>query len=93
MKSKSNKSVIILLAVLGVSLVFAYMTMNGDDALVVETDNVVIGERTIELLGKIQAVKLDFNVLQSPEFSYLKSIASPLPNLPIGRQNPFAPAR
>jgi hypothetical protein len=95
MKSGNNKRTLVLLAVLGILLAFAYPmimseTPSGEN---IQADNADTAEIVVDTLQKLQAVDLNYSVLENTAFAYLKDITTPDLNLPVGRDNPFAPTR
>ncbi len=51
----------------------------------------VVGQDLVDLLGKLQAVKLDDSIFQNQAFIKLTDDSVPLPVIPQGRANPFQP--
>lgn len=94
MKNGNNKRTFYLLGVLVILILAWFYTKqsgvdiaqdaSSEDLAVVETANV--------LLAKAQSIKFDFSILESKAFSSLINRDLPLLNLPVGRENPFAPA-
>lgn len=56
-------------------------------------ENTVSSERVEALLNQIQNISFDTSVINDESFKSLKSIAVPLPLLPVGRSNPFSAVR
>lgn len=49
----------------------------------------VVGKDLIDLLTELQSVQLDSSVLQTAAFTSLSDYSIGLPDLPVGRNNPF----
>lgn len=49
----------------------------------------VVGKDLIDLLTELQSVKLDSSVLRTAAFTSLVDYSIGLPDLPLGRNNPF----
>jgi hypothetical protein len=49
----------------------------------------VVGQDLVELLNKLQSVTLDDSIFHDPAFINLTDFSTTLPNLPVGRANPF----
>jgi hypothetical protein len=79
----------LLIFVLGVS--YPILSKSTDPTTAEEQEAAVREAET--LLAQVQAINLDFSVLQGNEFNHLKDITVPLLNLPVGRVNPFAPGK
>lgn len=90
---KSNRTTVILLLLLGIALAAAYILLPKSDNTDTGAEQAAIGAKAISTLNELQAVQLDFSVLTDPAFNYLKNIAAPDLNLPVGRSNPFAPVK
>ena len=94
MKSNNNRNTLLLLGLLCLVLAVSYpfLAKKQDDAAVVE-ERLSAVKDAVSLLDKVQGISLDFGILKSPELTYLKDISTPLLNLPVGRANPFTPAK
>jgi hypothetical protein len=53
----------------------------------------LIGKEAIEILNRMNSITLDDSVFSSPTFHNLKDFELVLPKQPVGRSNPFSPAR
>lgn len=83
-----------LLALLGVVLIVAYPYLNpSTDEATGEQERLAAVAEAVALLEKVQSISLDFGILESSEFDYLRDETTPLLNLPVGRVNPFAPVK
>lgn len=79
-----------LLVLLGL-LAIAYKVMfvaPVDETLLVE-DNIIAGERMVNILKDVEAINFDTSVFSESKFTSLKSIEIPLLSLPVGKKNPF----
>ena len=92
---KSNKRTIFLFSILILSGIAWFLTRPTE---VIENETVadnqtsaVESANAIALLQKTQSINFNFNFLDTPEFLQLIDRSTPLINLPIGRENPFAP--
>jgi len=95
MKTGSNKRTQLLLGVLVVCVIAWFYTKNsGTEEIAQEgvEDNSALADQATVLLQRAESIKFDFSVLESKAFSSLINRNLPLLNLPVGRDNPFAPA-
>lgn len=79
-----------LLVLLGL-IAIAYKVMfvaPVDEALLVE-DNIIAGERVVQILKDVESIDFDTSVFAESKFTSLKSIETPLLSLPVGKKNPF----
>lgn len=89
--SKNKRAIIMSLILLGLMAV-AYKTMfvaPVDETSLVE-ENILAGERVVQVLNEIQSISFDTSVFAENQFSSLKTIEVPLPDLPVGKKNPFS---
>ncbi len=90
----NSKTTLVLLLVLGLVMFVAYYNSSSTSEKSGATEERLAAVQEVEvLLAKVQAISLDFAILESREFVYLKDQTSPILNLPVGRPNPFAPVR
>ncbi len=92
MKNGSNKRTMFLLGALVLCVAVWFFTRPSDtvDSVLVET--APVADSAIVILQKAQSIQFDFSVLNSQAFMSLVNRNLPLLNLPVGRDNPFAPA-
>jgi hypothetical protein len=62
-----------------------------DDALTIDNTEVVVGANVLSLLNQIQSLKIDTSIFKSPVYQSLIDYSIPIPTLPVGRSDPFAP--
>lgn len=89
MKKAKNTSLLLvfLVALLLVAYKLMFMAPYEDSYMSsdISDSQVVIGT-----LNKLQTVNFDLSITQDPKFRTLKSIENPLPNIPVGKTNPFS---
>jgi hypothetical protein len=94
-QSHSKKRVGIIIAVIIVAAL-GYFYMSGDavpmdtNTLEVQTAN-ADGARILSLLNQIQSLRIDTGLLSSPAYVSLVDYSVNIPEIPVGRPNPFAP--
>ena len=94
MKNSKNKRTVIMLLILLGLIAIAYKVMfvaPVDESLLVE-DNIVAGERVVQILKDVESINFDLSVFGESKFTSLKTIETPLPSLPVGKKNPFTAA-
>lgn len=90
---------IIIIIVVATVLFFAVSFIKGgskDDSLLQSVANTpkgadVIGSEIIQALNQIETLQLDRSVFEDPVYRSLVDRSQPIPQEPIGRENPFAP--
>ncbi|MBN2093800.1 MAG: hypothetical protein JW740_00270 [Candidatus Zambryskibacteria bacterium] len=91
-KAKSKIRTQIMLIILIGLLVIAYKVMympDQEEALLID-ENVTASQRMESLLDQIEVVSFDMDIIINEKFESLKSIATPLISIPVGRDNPFS---
>lgn len=78
-----------MIAMLVALLLVLYKTMFVTPPLEEVTDTTA-EDKINRTLNKLELMNFNLTVMQDPKFTTLKSIETPLLNLPIGRKNPFA---
>lgn len=94
------KNIILLLGVLSIAGAGLFIYTQGDSAeLELLTGDSEVSQTAlanaqvyIERSARINALKLNTEVLEDPLFTSLRSYAKPVPTYPIGRPNPFEAA-
>jgi hypothetical protein len=94
-KKSSSKSWIIMIVVIVIAA-GAYFYYQGqatptDSLLTVDDTSVVVGANVLSLLNQIQSLKIDTSIFKSPVYQSLIDYSIPIPTLPVGRPDPFAP--
>jgi hypothetical protein len=93
-KSKKNMFIIIgMLAVAGI----AYFYYSGSNSQTASSFNQTTdegqqaGAMVLNLLNQIQSLKIDNSLFKDPAYLTLQDYTVQIPEIPIGRTNPFAP--
>ncbi|MEK7117398.1 MAG: hypothetical protein AAB861_01345 [Patescibacteria group bacterium] len=90
----SNKRTIFLLILLLVVVVVGYpLIKNNVGSIEEEVKEAIVSADMNRVLADIMSAKLDIGVLNSQVLLQLEDFTLPLPGLPIGRTNPFAPLK
>lgn len=91
MKNQKNKRTTILAIILVGLIIVGYKVAfpSSDDGLLVE-ENISAGVRVEAILKEVAAINFNTDAIGDYKFRSLKSIETPLPSLPVGRQNPFS---
>jgi len=95
MKKGNNKRTMFLLGILIICVIAWFYTKQSpvpDNGPIDSLGGAGAADSAMVLLQKAQAIKFDFSVLDSAAFGALVNRALPLLNLPVGKDNPFAPA-
>lgn len=50
-----------------------------------------VGQRVLSLLNQIQSLRIDDSFFSDPVYGSLQDYSVAIPQLPVGRDNPFAP--
>lgn len=88
--SKRTIFLIILLLIVGfIGYPIITSNTNPEDEAIISTP--LTSPEVKMILENMSTVSLDASIALSPEFIYLTDITLPLANIPIGKQNPFAP--
>ncbi len=91
MNTKSNKRTLILVCLL-IVLVFVTFRVNFNSNI---NENYIIDEADsfesdiINILKYVDNIDFDTTVVSDKNFQSLKSIDRPIPNLPVGKNDPF----
>jgi len=91
MKNQKNKRTIVLSAILVGLMIVAYKVLfmaPGDDFS--STENSIESENVMRSLREVESINLNTNVANDPKIKTLENLNSPLPQLPIGKKNPFS---
>lgn len=87
---KKNKNTSILVIFLIALLIVAYKVMFTTPYDGTLSSDFSESQVVISTLSKLQMVNLNTAVVNDPKFGTLKSIQTPLPNIPVGKENPFS---
>ncbi len=89
MKKTKNTSLllILLLALLVVAYKFMFTTPYEGSYL---SSDLSESQVVISTLNRLQTVNFDISIANDPKFKTLRSIENPLPNIPVGKTNPFS---
>lgn len=93
-----NLPVIILILVVAAAGIYFYierdavdLTLNGGD---VNTDTVTTNTMLfMQRRAQLEQLSIDSSLFLDPRFRELRSFTPPVPERPIGRDNPFLPAK
>jgi len=94
---KSSMMPYVIIAIIVAIGLAAYFYWNGNSTPVnnnlqdTADSTEVVGSQVFQLLGKINAIKIDSAFFKGQTFSTLVDYSVSIPALPIGRSNPFAP--
>lgn len=62
-----------------------------DGMLVPEAATVPVSADVLSLLNQIQSLRIDTSLFKNPAYQTLRDYTVPIPELNVGRTNPFAP--
>lgn len=85
--TRTNIMIVFLIAVLIIGYRFIFMTPMDPFE---DEQNLLVIEKISMVIKSIETVNFDTSINDNPKFKTLKSISTPLTELPIGRDNPFA---
>ncbi len=92
----SRKTLIVaIVAIIILALVYFYFsggaaTPDASSTLQTQSANVV-GTRVLSLLNQIKSLRIDTSIFKDQAYQTLVDYAVEIPELPVGRPNPFAP--
>lgn len=90
-KKNNNRTYILLIVLVGLLVVmYKVMFMDSSSVTMDTVQNSEASARVEELTLRVNSISFDTEVLQDAKFQSLKSIATPLVSLPIGKKNPFS---
>ncbi|MSR71376.1 MAG: hypothetical protein EXS50_01730 [Candidatus Taylorbacteria bacterium] len=88
--------VIILVVVLG-TIIYFYISSQGNDAALVKAtasaNEEVVGKDLLIALNRLNAIKLDDSLLKDKVFVSLQDFTVAILPQPVGRDNPFLPLK
>ncbi len=90
MKNSKKARTNLLIALLIGLLIVAYKSIFMSELETFDDANFTASARVQAVLGQVQAINFDLSVFDEPKMRSLKSIEVPLPQLPVGKKNPFA---
>lgn len=88
MQQSKNKNISLLIALLVVGLAVIYKMNFVSEPLTEET--LLASPKIEEALTKIDKINFNTSIFNDPKFTTFNSLETELPNIPIGRINPFA---
>lgn len=99
MKSQSNpnsKKTIIaaIIAIIVLAIVYFYFSNSApvESVSSLQTQSAsVVGTRVLSLLNQIKSLRIDTSIFKSPAYGTFVDYSVAIPELPVGRPNPFAP--
>jgi hypothetical protein len=78
-----------LIAVFLFAAGFYLYNMFGPNLALLESSDETVGSDLVELLGRLEAAKLDQSLFNSPVYKSLSDFSVEVPSQPTGRRNPF----
>lgn len=96
-QKSSKMPYLVLILIVGVAFLFyLYMSSNSSstNGLTLEEvnyDNQAAASRILNLLNEISALRIDDKFFTDPSYKTLRDYSVEIPELPIGRSNPFSP--
>jgi len=95
----SSKKTIISVAVIIVVLLIGYFYFSGGSASsntssLTQTQtaaSVQVGTRILNLLNQIKSLRIDTSLFKNPAYQTLTDYSVAIPEVEVGRPNPFAP--
>lgn len=90
MKNSKKARTNLLLAVLVGLLIIAYKMLFSTPVDMSMDENAAASARVQATLIQVQAINFDVSALNEPKINSLQSIEIDLPNIPVGKKNPFA---
>ena len=84
---------VIVLAAVGYFYYKGVSSGSSSSAGVVEQgpDTSTVGSQVLSLLSQIKSLKIDTSLFGDPAYQTLRDYSVPIPSVPVGRLNPFAP--
>lgn len=96
--ASSSKSLIgiIVLVIVGALVYFFYIGNKAPDVdslldSQATPDATAASSRILALLNQISSLKIDTSLFNDPAYQSLVDYSVPIPEIPVGRNNPFAP--
>lgn len=91
MKKAKNTSLLLIFLVALLVVAYKFMFTTPFDPAYLSSD-LAESQIVISTLNRLQTVNFDTSIANDPKFKTLRSIESPLPNIPVGKTNPFSAA-
>jgi hypothetical protein len=90
---KSTTIILVVIALLGAGIYFYYAGGEAPESPTLGVDSEVqaSADRVLILLNQIRSLKINPDIFSSAAYQTLQDNAVPIPALPVGRTNPFAP--
>lgn len=95
---KSKKTIIaVIIAIVVLAIIYFYFsggsapTSAGSLQSQSPDQTTVVGARVLSLLNQINSLHIDTSIFKTTAFISLQDYAVDIPEIPVGRANPFAP--
>lgn len=85
--TRTNMLVILLIAIVIFGYKFLFVEPVDEFSF---QENQAVMDRVTVLIQSIENINFDTDVINDPKFNSLKSIDTPLINIPLGKDNPFS---
>jgi hypothetical protein len=89
MKKTKNTSLLLIFLVALLIVAYKFMFAAPYDPSYLSSD-LAESQIVISTLNRLQTVNFDTSIANDPKFKTLRSIENPLPNIPVGKTNPFS---
>jgi hypothetical protein len=94
-QTSSKKTIIVgVIAIVVLAIVYFYFSNSAPAESVSSLQSQsasVVGTRVLSLLNQIKSLHIDTSIFKSPAYGTLVDYSVTIPELPVGRPNPFAP--
>jgi hypothetical protein len=95
---KSKKTIIaVVVGIVVLAIIYFYFsgespaTSNSSLQLQSSAQETLVGARVLSLLNQINSLRIDTSIFKTKEYESLTDYAVDIPEIPVGRANPFAP--
>lgn len=90
MKSKNQNTAVLSVILVGIVIVAYKILFTDPIDQSLMSDSVVESEKIIQVLREVESIDFTSGDATDPKISTLESLEIPLPNLPVGKTNPFS---
>lgn len=94
-KNSKKTLIVAIIAVVVLAIIYFYFsggTVSPDAAGSLQSQSATVaGTRVFSLLNQIKSLHIDTKIFERPEYKTLVDYSVAIPELPVGRPNPFAP--